>query len=339
MLGQKQLLDTKNIAMLGVKALYCAVCLSIGATVIAQEKSNIWVGKLNLKSHQPIVDLVQLTNTDSYSNQPYFFGTDALFYTQMHDLKTGQDALDGAESSNEIPAQTDIHRFDLKSGEDSNLTMSDESEYSATPIPNKNAFSVIRVNSEGLQELWEIDMLGRPKKNLLSQIEPVGYQVWVDDSKLLLFVLGEPHTLQLADSNIGASLYRFKNSDWFLFSKNYDSIEKELTLDGANKNNPFIDIEKGNWLYAYNKVSGKIRRVLDLPEKSLYFTTSNSGHVLTSDGERLMFRHILEKESALDSIDEWQEIKLDIPQCQQGISRIAVSPDDSMIALVCTNLE
>ena len=53
---------------------------------------------------------------------------------------------------------------------------------------------------------------------MLADVKPVGYHAWADDHTLALFVLGQPATLQLADTrtgkadviarNIGRSLQR-----------------------------------------------------------------------------------------------------------------------------------
>jgi hypothetical protein len=39
------------------------------------------------------------------------------------------------------------------------------------------------------------------QKNLLPAVEPVGYRCWDGAKKVLLFVLGEPQTLRLANIN------------------------------------------------------------------------------------------------------------------------------------------
>jgi hypothetical protein len=59
--------------------------------------------------------------------------------------------------------------------------------------------SVIRVESDGTQRLWQFTLDGREPTALLPGIKPVGYPVWTDASILALFVLGgegRPATLQ-----------------------------------------------------------------------------------------------------------------------------------------------
>ncbi|MGB3727038.1 MAG: hypothetical protein WA981_14890 [Glaciecola sp.] len=279
----------------------------------AQDSSDIWLGKLSLRDNTQITDLVRLTNTNAYTNQPYFFGNDYLYYTQ-------------SEGEGDA-AQTDVFRFSLVVGTSKNLTQSTDAEYSPTPAFANGSMSLIRVNSEGKQQLWVYNLQGNPKQHLVPAIEPVGYHVWLDDESLLLFVLGQPHTLQLTqsspesvgkviDDNIGASLFQYKNTSWFLYSRTS---------------------EEGNWLKAYNKDSGKVRQVARLPNDAKYFAVTASGRVLSSNGKTLFVRDITQDKQKLKPIGKWHAIDINEKQCQQGISRVAVSPDSSMVALVCSN--
>jgi hypothetical protein len=287
--------------------------LSFHAT--AQQNSDIWVGRLNLWEQNPITELVQITNTNSYSNQPYFFDNSRLFYTQ---------AIDSIESESQI----DVWLFDFKLGANKNITQSVESEYSPTPIPNSKNMSVIRVNNEGKQELWEINLQGKAIKNIAQEIEPVGYQVWINNNELLLFVLGEPNTLQRVDvitpnipaktidTNIGASLYRFEKTDWYMYTSTSD----------------------GNYLNAYNVKTNKIIQIVSMPKNSEYFSVSPIGHVFTSDGTTLWQRKFMLKGEKIKAMDKWLPIKIKHTECAKGISRTAISPDTSMIALVCPRI-
>jgi hypothetical protein len=280
-------------------------------SVQAQDSSDIYLGKLNLWDKQAVTNLVQLTNSNDYTNQPYFFGHDKVYFTQM--LKE------------EETEQTDIFVYNIMSKELTNLTQSPESEYSPTPLPMGKEMSVIRVNSAGKQELWALDEVGQPVEHLVPAVEPVGYHVWLNKQELLLFVLGEPNTLQrvdiskkdkkpvLIDSIIGASLYQFQNSNWFLYSKT----------------------EAGNTLKAYNRRSNKTIEVTAMPEGSQYFSLSATGHVISSDGNALYQRQLIAKGERLEAQGSWEVMPILVEKCQSGISRTAISHHGGMIALVC----
>ena len=69
------------------------------------------------------------------------------------------------------------------------------------------ALSVIRVELDGnnTQRLWQFTLDGANPRVVLQQVKPVGYHAWADEKTLALFVLGQPATLQLADTATGAA--------------------------------------------------------------------------------------------------------------------------------------
>lgn len=293
-----------------------ALCLTVFALLqctiaLAQEGSDIYLGKLNLWHKQPITELERLTDTEGYTNQPYFFGTDQLYFTQ--------------EVMQDSQSQMDIFAYRLSNRTILNVTKSAESEYSPTPLPAQNGMSVIRVNEAGKQELWSINLQGEAQRHLAPGIEPVGYQVWLNNEELLVFVLGEPNTLQrvrvdseqtqgqVIDTNIGASLFQFERSDWFLYSKG----DTQLSLK------------------AYNAKTFETIDISPLPDGSRYFSVSSTGHVITSDGKVLYHRQLIAKGDKLRAEDNWEPIKISAGPCQTGISRTAISHFGDKIALVC----
>lgn len=278
--------------------------------------SDIFVAKLNMSKKPSISELVAITDSADYSNQPYFFNNNLLFYTQAV-------TDEGADASS---SQMDSFVFDFTLGEGKNLTQSSANEYSPTPLPYKEGMSVIRVADDGKQELWAYNAQGKAEKHLVPKVEPVGYQVWINNNELLLFVLGEQSTLQrvdisqpdelgvVIDSNVGASLYRFKDSSWILYTNTTED----------------------NYLNAYNIDSKKTEQLFKMPKGAQYFTVTPSGMVLTSDGERVMYRHLIATTKKPMALADWGQLKIDHAQCKSGVSRMAVSPDQSMLALVCS---
>src|SRR6187397_1171305 len=121
-----------------------------------------------------------------YDNQP-FFDPDSrrLLFTGNRDGK-----------------QTDIYEFDRASKATRQLTRTTEGEFSATvpperpgmPALNRDGFTVIRVEPDGTQRLWQFDRAGGEPRLVLTDIKPVGYHAWVDADHLALFVLGQPAT-------------------------------------------------------------------------------------------------------------------------------------------------
>ena len=129
-----------------------------------------------------------ITNSPGYDNQPFFTADSrAILFT-----------------SNRGGRQTDIYRYDVVSKQTSRVTDTPESEYSPTVTPD-GGISVIRVESDGTQRLWRFAADGTSPRVLLPDLKPVGYHAWSDDHTLVLFVLGPPATLQIADTRTGKS--------------------------------------------------------------------------------------------------------------------------------------
>ncbi|MFN8346606.1 MAG: serine hydrolase [Spirosomataceae bacterium] len=145
---------------------------------------------------------VNVTKRPGYDNQPSFTPDGKkLLYTQQAN------------------GQTDIWTYDLEKKTNTTLTKTTESEYSATVMPDGKHFSVIRVEPDGMQRLWQFDLAtGKQPTLVLPSIKPVGYHCWYGADSLVLFVLGQPNTLQLArvstgqgqiiTNNVGRSLLR-----------------------------------------------------------------------------------------------------------------------------------
>ena len=141
-----------------------------------------WAGD-KLEFSQP----ANITRHAGYDNQPSF-------------LPDGQSLLFTSQREND---QTDIFRYDLKSGATAQLTRTPESEYSPTLMPGGKFFSVVRVEADKTQRLWKFPAAGGASASLvLENVKPVGYHLWLDARTLALFVLGDekagkPNTLQL----------------------------------------------------------------------------------------------------------------------------------------------
>jgi dipeptidyl aminopeptidase/acylaminoacyl peptidase len=130
---------------------------------------------------------VNITNNAGYDNQPSFAPDGgSLFFTSIRGGAT-----------------TDIYRYDIASRTSSRVTSTPEGEYSATVTPDGAHLSVIRVEADSTQRLWRFTLAGQEPEIVLARIKPVGYHAWADDHTLALFVLGQPATLQLADTRTG----------------------------------------------------------------------------------------------------------------------------------------
>jgi hypothetical protein len=171
-----------------------------------------------------------ISNSPGYDNQP-FFTTDgeALLFTSAR----------GSVKSSCGSPQTDIYRYDMKTRAVAQVTDTPECEYSPTVTPD-GALSVIRVEADGTQRLWRFSADGKNPSLVLTDIKPVGYHAWLDQTTLALFVLGPPATLQLANtatgkgeivaSNIGQSILRMPAGGASFVQQAGTGAERTLTV-------------------------------------------------------------------------------------------------------------
>ena len=61
----------------------------------------------------------------------------------------------------------------------------------------------MRVEKDGTQRLWHVPEGGAAPQPILPDVKGVGYHAWADANTLVLFVLGQPPTLQVADRRTG----------------------------------------------------------------------------------------------------------------------------------------
>lgn len=230
---------------------------------------------------------VNISQSPGYDNQPSFTpdGTGVLFTSDR--------------ASKQGSSQMDIFRHDLASGAVSRVTSTDESEYSPTVTPDGSHISVIRVEKDGTQRLWQFQLDGTNPSVVLEHVKPVGYHAWLDASRLALFVLGPPATLQLADArtggaeviakNIGRSIQKIPGGGASFVEQQGQGADRklmvnELVLDGAKASvRPLIGavagareadlawtpdgtllIAHGGSLYAWKKGEAEWRAVADL---------------------------------------------------------------------------
>ena len=241
-----------------------------------------------------------------YDNQPYFLpGGGELVYTAGR--------ADGG---------TDIHRLDLDSGASTPLMLTDpENEYSPTPLAD-GSLAVVRVESDGsTQRLWrfEIDadeVEGDRAELLLPDMEPVGYQAWLDADRVALFILGSPASLHLAE--VG--------TDWSQLV--FEGIGSSLRAIPGEEAVSFVEMgdEGRSWIRRLDGTTGSTTRIVETRDGGVE-------HAWTPDGVLIMAagREFLAHRPGVD--EGWVSLGEAGPE---GIewSRIAVSPGGDLMVVV-----
>jgi hypothetical protein len=243
-----------------------------------------------------------LTNRPGYDNQPNWSRDGrTLFFTSVREGE-----------------QADIYRVDPSGKADAvRVTLtSPESEYSATPMPGRNAISVIRVEKDSTQRLWSVPLDGSAGAPVLERIKPVGYHTWANDTLLALFVLGSPNTLQLASTKSG-------RGDTIV-----TSIGRSLhtTKDGQVS---FVHKVSNDewWLTLLDPKTRQQRRLVRMPPRVEDYSWTPDGLVLAGQG------------SVLKAFDprrggDWETVADLASHGLTGITRLSVSPRGDAVAVV-----
>ena len=291
----------------------CLFGLAIFSVSAKMPGFDIFIGELAVKDGLlSISGMTRLTDRPEYDNQPHFLPDgESLLYTSAR-IKDGQE-------------QTDIIWVSLQTGESINLTDSYESEYSPTPMPNGFEFSVIRA-ADDQQKLWRYPLNNSRSlkaSELLSDVNPVGYQAWIDSNQVLLFVLGEPHNLQIAniknqtssilDENIGASLYNIPGTKLMSYSQSEGEGENLI------------------WrLKSVDPTTKEITELTTLPKGAYYYGWTADGKVIAAQGTKI------KQWDSKQATSEWLSIADLSEACPKGLTRMTTNRQNTKIALVCT---
>lgn len=137
-------------------------------------------------------------NPGGYSNQPYFFSENSIYSTVQ--TKNGN--------------QTEIYSLNPDKQEITRITETKESEYSPTIMLDNQHFSVVRVDADdsSIQRLWKYPLNRKNSGSvILLELTTVGYHFWINENELLLFLVGDPTTLVIADVTTGEQKYVAQN--------------------------------------------------------------------------------------------------------------------------------
>ena len=243
--------------------------------------------------------LRNLTRRDGYDNQPAFLpGGGSLLFSSI-----GEDL------------QSDVYRLDLAKGNLLQLTHTSESEYSPTPLV-EGGFSVVRVETDGSQQLWRYTDDGRPGERLLHQFDNVGYHRWLSRERLAVFLVTDPVELVLATldeapvvpvaTGIGRSFVQQPGLDRLYF---------------------LSQLQDGRWqLRSREDASGEIISYLDAPGQAEDMALDRRGRIWMASGTTLWRWQFGQ--------DDWLAV-VDFENALPGsITRLAFSEDDSKLAMV-----
>ena len=284
--------------MVSMPLLLCLLLTVLGAQAIADELPNTDIVVFQLHKDGggfQISDPQAVAQSSGYDNQPCFSAdSKEIYFSRIEN------------------DQADIWRWS-RSGGTENLTSSRWSEYSPTPIPGtRDLLSTVMVEDTGVQRLWTYSQYAGFQL-LFPTVQPVGYHAWSGEN-VALFVLGVPHELQIAqwgvegakkiDRNIGRCLQKVPSRN----AVSYTKLEN-----------------KDHRLKIYDFDVGKISSLRKLPSESQDYAWLNESTILTWNGSSLVYGDARRKTG-------WRT--LPSPQPLRAVTRLAVSPDGTQLAVV-----
>lgn len=245
---------------------------------------------------------LQMTEWRGYDNQPMFWPDGkSLFYTSIRD--------DG---------QADIYQYKIAENAITNVTKTFESEYSATPTPDGKFFSVIRVERDSTQRLWKFPRAGGGEPTLVFEnVKPVGYHAWGDANTVVMFVLGNPPTLQLGDTRTGKAELIEKN-----IGRSLHKIPKHEAISFVHK------VSEHEWLI--KQLDLKTRTITTLV-KTL---AGSEDYAWTPHGVLLMGKEAKLYQCDLKNGTDWHEVVDFSSIGLRSITRLAISPKGDRLAIV-----
>lgn len=272
-------------------------------TAAAPSGTDIWLARLvrDADGGLTVLDPANVTQRPGYDNQPAFLPDGSGFYYT---------AADEA-------GQADIWFRPLEGNSGYAVTATaPESEYSGTPLPDGGGFSAVRVEADSTQRLWRFDGDGGNAAPLFPRVAPVGYHAWVDGSTAVLYVLGDPPTLQVTHTADGTATVVAQ-----------DVGRSIQPIPGSR------DVS-----YVQNVADGRteIRRLdagTGTSELIVAGVDGNDFHAWTPDGVLLQASGPMLYAFRPGTDSEWRRVA-DLSSLGLVLSRLAVAPGGDWIALV-----
>ena len=276
------------------------LCLGIARPVHAQTPPSTDIYLVTL-SEDGVSAPAPVTNRDGYDNQPHFTadGSSILYTSRWGD-------------------QTEIYRYNLAQKMSAKVTDTPESEYSPTPLPDGSGFSVIRVEADGTQRLWKFDNDGGNPSLVFEEIAPVGYHAWVDDHRVAMFILGNPLTLQLGDTQPGTATVQDRR------------IGRSIHRIPGEEGISYVSKKEEPWMIRRLDANAQsTKAIVPTLEGSEDYAWHPDGLIYMGKGSALYRWH--PSDTAWTLVAEMSE------QGISGITRLAISPDGTHLAFVASH--
>jgi hypothetical protein len=262
--------------------------------------NDIWLASID---NDQVGDPVKISTGTGYNNQPHFSDDGFIVYYSREAVV------------DEAASQTDVAAYDIRTSTTRMVNHTSQDEYSPTPIPGRNALSVIQVEPDQKQRLWAIDVDSGEMELLLPHVEPVGYHAWINENEVAMFILGDSFTLQTATlDSLSVNLVA-------------DNIGRSIRKHPETGEILFVDKNREPWqIAAFNPETGQLRGVMPLFPANEDFTVDAVGNYWSGNGSKLYKRTPGDSRWAL--MADYKMFGLN------QISRLAINLNSGHIAIV-----
>ncbi|SIS63969.1 hypothetical protein SAMN05421766_10374 [Zobellia uliginosa] len=285
---------------MSIKYLSILVLLFSLNKVLPQENTEVYL--LDIKTVNGKTEMVKprnISNNEGYDNQPSFYNENTILFSSTR------------------KGQTDIAKYDIKTNTLTYISDTPQgSEYSPLKIPGKNSFSAIRLDTTGLQRLYEYSIWDGSSTEILKDLK-IGYHVWFDETTIVSAALG--------NEGLGLVVSKVKDSSHDTL---YHNVGRSLHKIPGKNLISFISKNSDPWkVKSLNPKTGQIKTITTMFKNIDDICWLANGHIIAADNKTLM-------EIDPEKNKEWKRfLRLD-KKGLNNISRIAVSPNGSHLSLV-----
>jgi Tol biopolymer transport system component len=270
------------------------------------QSSEIWLIDL-IQTEEKVTakNETRVTDNDHYDNQPCFSKDGSMiWYASMPDT-----------------AQSDLYSYNLKLKETKQVTNTPESEYQPFPIPfYKDKLSIIRVDADGAQRFYQIDMDGSEPATLIENEDSVAYYCWMNDTTVGMYML----------NGVGGALHQYdlipQQSILIMPNGGFGRCLAKIP-ESDNLSFVLFNSEKKADLMKFDFVEQTKSLIIEMPEGVEDYAWANDGKIYIGNKGKL-FYYDVKSETGI-----WKEIA-DFSKTIGSFYRMSISPKGDKIAVV-----
>ena len=245
---------------------------------------------------------INATDRPGYDNQPFFTKNSETFLYSREDDR----------------AQTDIWEYDIASGEETQITATEKSEYSPTPSPDNQTISMVYERNNSIWQLnrntpaapsWSLKTAGVE--------EPVGFFALNYETDDILFWSRFGYSIALTNANEPS----------YHFVTGHAVPSTPHLIPGSNLFS-FVHRQTNEevWIKAFDPESKSIRPLTRVVGSNAYYAWAPDRSILQIEGTHLYRWH--------EEDEGWKEVSDLSEHGIKSAHRIAVSPNGRKVAIV-----